>query len=105
MSSFAQRLAACKKHGELTISDLAHWFARPVCTVRTWLPEHGGRDPHGPAGRLAQEWLTRLELCIKRKRGFPVPASLSWHNRPTYIREQRDDAGRNVGVPRVRATG
>lgn len=102
MASFEKRLEDCMRRGDMTISDLARWFDRPRATINTWVT---GRTPYGPSSRLAEERLWLLEYCIRNKRGFPVPANLSWTNRANYIRGQRDDAERHVSVPRVRVAG
>lgn len=72
---FARRLEAARDKGGLTTADLTVWFERPYCTVRTWIALK--RDPWGPIGVQARERLIALELLIKNKKGFPVPAGLS----------------------------
>lgn len=102
MPSYQKRLAWCMQNGVLTISDLARWFDRPRATVNTWVL---GRTPYGPSKNVADRALLLLEMRIKAKNGFPVPAELSWAKRAVYIRGQRNDAERHTRVPNLRTAG
>ena len=102
MRDFAVTLAWCMKRGDMTISDLAVWFERPRATVNTWV---NGRTPYGPSGREAGASLERLHAAIRNKRGFPIPATLSWKKRADYIKGVRDAAQRNGRVSLLRAAG
>lgn len=97
--TFSDRLAACKRAGDLTGSDLARWFGRPRATVNTWV---NGRTPFGPSARTAEKRLALLESSIAKKNGFPVPPDLTWIAREKYIRGLRDAAERNTRVPVMR---
>jgi len=61
------------RHGNLTVADLARWFARPDPTVRGWI-RNGGRVG-GPVQDVEaiERDLGRLELAIRAGRWFPVP--------------------------------
>jgi hypothetical protein len=86
ITGFKSRLIAAMKAGDLTRGDLHHWFGRPRPTIRYWLdralPTY---DPDGPPGRLARKNLRMLEFGIEKGVGFPVPETLSAHERPRYI--------------------
>lgn len=68
-----QRLKWCMAEGNLVLSDLARWLARPVPTVKGWVDK--GRQPGG--GPIDQQHvmalLGLLETLIRKKKGFPVP--------------------------------
>lgn len=70
--TFAQRLKACQRGGNLTVADLARWFERSYQTVRSWC---GGCEPSGgPIDKQhVADLLKLLEGKIKRKEGFPLP--------------------------------
>jgi hypothetical protein len=71
--TFQQRLAACQRDGNLTVSDLARWFDRSRPTVRGWA-ELGTLPGGGPLDiEHAHSLLKLLEVLIKRKSGFPIP--------------------------------
>ncbi len=71
--TFGQRLAACQQAGNLTVADLARWFARPYPTVRTWV-ENGIEPGGGPIDKdYAAHLLSRLETLVRKKQGFPIP--------------------------------
>ena len=99
MKDFPGKLQQCMTRGDLTVSDLARWFDRPRATINTWV---NGRTPYGPAGRLAFEDLEALQLAIRNRRGFPVPANMSWSKRANYIRGMRNGADRHNRVPSLR---
>ena len=82
--TFQGRLRACLEAGNLTVSDLARWFNRPDPTVRGWVRD--GIAPSGPARDMSElmSALTRLEIAIRRKEGFPVPR-MSQRARRDYI--------------------
>ena len=101
MKDFSTRLKWCKERGDMTVSDLAVWFDRPVATVRTWVE---GRTPKGPAGRLAVQWLDLLSSWIRNNAGFPIPAELTQQRRATYIRDLRNAGKRHVSVSPMRAS-
>lgn len=71
--TFQQRLQACQRGGNLTVSDLARWFDRPHPTVRSWVLQ--GFEPSGAPLDVehAHQMLGLLEMLIRRKKGFPVP--------------------------------
>lgn len=71
--TFQQRLQACQRGGNLTVSDLARWFDRPHPTVRGWVQK--GLAPSGAPLDVehAHSMLGLLEMLIRRKKGFPVP--------------------------------
>jgi hypothetical protein len=101
MPSFAERLQTCIERGDLTMSDAARWFDRPFATVRLWVELD--RTPVGPAGRIAEADLQRLEWAIRNDKGFPIPAELSHRRRIDYLLERRDGARRHARVPADRA--
>ena len=103
MPSFTERLRACIKQTDMTVSDLSRWFGRPRATVNTWI---NGRTPFGPQARSAILWLERLELSIKdRSSYYPIPEDYDWPKREAYVKGMRDDAERNYRVSSMRATG
>lgn len=102
MPTFSNRLQVCMVRGDMTVSDLGHWFERPRATVNTWVD---GRTPWGPSGRAALLKLERLEWAIRNKQGFPVPEELSGVKRPVYIRGIKYAVECNHRVPQVRASG
>ncbi|MDE2022457.1 MAG: hypothetical protein KGI71_06115 [Patescibacteria group bacterium] len=71
--TFQQRLQACQRGGNLTVSDLARWFGRSAATARSWVKD--GRQPSGGLIDVthAHELLGLLEMLIRKKKGFPVP--------------------------------
>ena len=98
MTDFTKRLRWCIKHGDMTVADLHHWFERPRSTVRTWVLH--ARIPGGPAAAKACLLLDLLEGRIKKRRGFPIPADLSWFDRPDYVKKLRHDtAGARLSTP------
>jgi hypothetical protein len=101
--SFTSELKACAKRGDMTISDLALWFARPRSTVLTWV-EHG-RTPSGPSARDAYRMLELLKTAVRNSPGFPIPESLAWKYRTEHVRGLRDAARRNARIPAMRAAG
>ena len=103
MPAFSEDLANWQAKADMTISDLAVWFGRPRSTVKTWVLD--GRTPLGPSGRLARVRLNLLIWAVRQKRGLPVPATLSAHERPEYVRGKRDVAERDWRVSSVRAAG
>lgn len=94
---FYTRLSQCMKIGDLGYADLHHWFERPRPTVRLWI-EKKTEAPRGPAGKLAFERLILLERAIAKRRGMPVPRTLSALERPKHIKRVRDGLER-TGVP------
>lgn len=83
--NISDRLAACLKKGNLTVADLARWFARPDPTVREWVK---GGTVNGPPGDLESILvrLRRMEELIKKGKLFPVP-QISKRARPAYIKD------------------
>jgi hypothetical protein len=71
--TFGERLQAVMQKGNLTIADLSRWFERPYPTVRGW--KDGQFEPGGAPLDIAMvlALLTKLEMQIRRKEGFPVP--------------------------------
>lgn len=68
-ATFQKRLTAVMRRGNLTVSDLARWFRRPVPTVRCWT--HRGfvpRDRHQLVGILDP-----LERLVRNRDGLPMP--------------------------------
>ena len=72
-SSFASRLQAIMRDGNLTGADLARWFDRPDPTVRGWIS--GDHELSGPALDVAfvEAQLVKLERLLKQNKGLPVP--------------------------------
>ncbi len=66
-ATFQKRLTAVMRRGNLTVSDLARWFRRPVPTVRCWT--HRGFVPRQDLGAI----LDPLERLVRNRNGFPVP--------------------------------
>lgn len=83
--NISERLTGCLKKGNLTVADLARWFARPDPTVRGWVK---GGTVSGPAGDLDDilARLQRLEGLIKKAKELPVP-QMSKRKRPAYIKK------------------
>ena len=71
--SFAHRLQAIMRDGNLTGADLARWFDRPDPTVRGWIK--GSHVLGGAQLDVAyvEAQLNKLERLLKKKRGLPVP--------------------------------
>lgn len=70
--TFQDRLKAAQQGGNLTVADLARWFARPDPTVRCWVTR-GVVPAGGPLDREEVErLLVALERRIEAKRGFPL---------------------------------
>jgi hypothetical protein len=86
-------------HGKLSVADLAKWFDRPYHTVRSWV--QFGNAPRGPRAEGVYRKLERLEHLIKAKRGFPVPDTVDFFARPSYILKIRN--GRNASLPQSRS--
>ena len=74
--------------------DLRWWFDRSYSTTASWLKDD--REPRGPAGDEARRRLAVLETSIEKKRGFPVPVSLSSIERPHYIKKLFNDNSSRV---------
>jgi hypothetical protein len=109
MKSFQFRAKAAMKKGDLTISDLRHWFGRPYTTVWRWVesgwePGMLGQRKNYRKGRTSDGLkaitdLTLLEKAIALKM-FPPPANIGPGNgaRPGYVKGAYDA----VGVPKAR---
>lgn len=103
---FTTRLNRALAASDMTVSDAAVWFDRPRSTVNTWTK---GRVPigrigcHVPSGRLALFRLELLEWALSTKKGLPIPSTVTWGSRSQYVRDTRDAAERDCGVPAVRA--
>ncbi len=71
--SFASRLQAIMRDGNLTGADLARWFDRPDPTVRGWIS--GDHDLSGPTLDVAyvEAQLAKLEKLLLQNKGLPVP--------------------------------
>lgn len=89
MSKFSDRLNKCMDRGDFTVADLSHWFGRPFHTV--WFWAHKGRTPRGSVGqcKLTYRRLELLESAIARKRGLPIPVTLTQFERPEYVEKLR----------------
>ncbi len=88
---FSERLQRVLRDGNMTVADLARWFARPHPTVANWVK--GGRmgrelPPLDAAYVLAQ--LDVLERRLKKKEGLPVPV-MSARKRKRYFEALRDE--------------
>lgn len=88
---FSERLQRVIREGNLTVADLARWFARPHPTVANWVK--GGRmgrelPPLDAAYVMAQ--LEVLEKRLKKKNGLPVPV-MSARKRKRYFEDLRDE--------------
>ena len=84
--SFALRLQALMRDGNLTGADLARWFDRPDATVRGWIS--GNHDVGGAPLDAAyiEAWLVKLEKLVKKKRRLPVPR-MSPSKRIEYLQQ------------------
>lgn len=102
MPDFSTQLRACQTRADMTVSDLALWFARPRATVNTWV---NGRSPAGPSGRRAWERLQLLQQTLRNRSGLPVPDTLSWRERIKHIEGVRNAAFRDGGLSKMRAAG
>lgn len=72
-TSLQIRLRACQDRGNLTLSDMARWFGRPIPTVRGWV-ERGAKPGGGPIDKdHVEQLLGLLETLIRKRKGFPVP--------------------------------
>lgn len=98
LNPFQQRLLKICDGGKLTRSDIARWVGRRYATVNNWFVK--GSAPSGPYASNVLASLTRLEDAIKKKKGFPVPESISYLERPTYIERLRDGQ-RRISKPRA----
>jgi len=94
MTDFTKRLRRAMKDGDMTVADIHHWFERPRATVRTWVWD--ARTPQGPAGERAHLLLRHLEAKIASRSGFPIPQTLSAHERPNYVKRLRNGNGPRV---------
>lgn len=94
MSDFTKRLRRAMKSGDMGIGDIHHWFGRPRSTVRTWVLD--ARTPQGPAGERAHLLLRHLEAKIAARSGFPIPQTVSAHERPDYVKRLRHGNGARV---------
>ena len=89
MRPFTERLLAAKERGGMIPADLAVWFDRPYQTVLLWLTR--GSLPREPGRTDALRRLALLEKTIAaRGLGLPVPALISTHARPGYVRGIRE---------------
>lgn len=88
-TAFQDRLQSCLQVGNLTLSDLARWFARPRPTVKDWA--ENGREPSGAPLDIehAHALLGLLETMIKRKQGLPVPIGLTPAKRMAHLTQLR----------------
>ena len=98
LNSFQARLLRICDQGKLTRSDIARWVGRRYATVNNWFVK--GSFPSGPYALNVLASLTRLEEAIKKKKGFPVPESISYLERPTDIERLRDGQ-RRISKPRA----
>jgi hypothetical protein len=78
------RLRRCIAAGQLTHSDLGYWFDINRTVIRSWIID--AREPRTRLVELDRR-LKLLETALEDG-AFPVPHSISEHQRPTYIREQ-----------------
>lgn len=88
-STFAGRLQAVMRDGNLTGADLARWFDRPDPTVRGWI---SGKQNLGGAPldiAFVEAQLVKLEIFLKKKQGLPVPR-MTPAKRIEYINELRE---------------
>ena len=88
-ASFQKRLTAVMRRGNLTVSDLARWFARPIPTVRCWV--YDGFEPRDLAD--VQRLLDPLERLIRNRDGFPVPF-MTRRERIKYLKGVRRKLGK-----------
>ena len=87
---FKDRLHLAMAGGNLTMMDLARWFERPHPTVRQWCR---GVTMSGPPQdqEMILALLTRLEIAIRYKKGFPVPR-LRPRDRRAYLLKMKGRA-------------
>jgi hypothetical protein len=72
VKTFHQRLLAAQHGGNLTVADLARWFARPHPTVRQWV-RRGVSPGGGPLDQQEVERrLTTLEKLVKAQKVLPL---------------------------------
>lgn len=102
MMNFNKRLQWCMKRGKLTVGDLHHWFNRPRSTVRTWAVH--GRKPYALTQADAYARLALLEYIIREGAGIPVPGTISYHQRPDYLKGLLRN-GHGAGVPPTHPAG
>lgn len=81
--TFAKRLIALQRQGDLSTADLQHWFNRPYSTIRSWVVDK--RNPRY-AGRDVEVSLRVLQHCITQ---FEALRGVSLHERPARIRQLR----------------
>ena len=71
--TFAERLQAIMRDGNLTGADLARWFDRPDPTVRGWINGKQGLGGAPLDVAYVEAQLDKLERLLKKKQGLPVP--------------------------------
>lgn len=88
MASIGKRLQKAQRGGNLTVADLARWFAVPYPTMRGWVRD--GTEPGGgPGDRRAMEAaLELLEDKIASRKQFPLPR-MSPRARMAFIEQIR----------------
>jgi hypothetical protein len=84
------RLIWAQQNGNLTMMDLARWLERSHATVRQWVKgvQLGGAPQDNETVNFL---LTRLEVAIRYKKGFPVPR-LRPRDRRAYLLKVRSRA-------------
>lgn len=88
MATFAQRLQAVMRDGNLTGADLARWLGRADPTVRAWLSgKNVMRGPEQDAMEV-ERLLKTLETAIRQGKVLPVPR-LSAPDRIEYLSNLR----------------
>ena len=101
MATFQKRAKQAMKVGDLTVSDLRHWFDRPYTTVWRWVNSGwepgllGTRKKRTKDGVRAETDLALLERAIAAKL-LPLPEHVGPGNdvRPALIRNIYHAAGR-----------
>lgn len=89
--SLQDRLLAIMQAGNLTMMDLARWLYRPHPTVRQWCRRGTQLGGAPQDNEQVLDLLTRLEIAIRYKKGFPVPR-LRPRDRVIYLAKQKAKA-------------
>jgi hypothetical protein len=86
--TLSEQIEDVMQRGELTLSDVAVWLQVNRLTLRSWVVNK--RTPRERRINHINARLTKLDELVTKDGPF-VPADLSEHKRPAFIRGKADE--------------
>ena len=101
MTPLIQRMDAIRLAAGFSIADLRRWLGLPWETVYAWIK--GTNNPMDHSVRQIEERLGWLEEELKASDYFPVPLSIRFRERPTYVQTKLASYEARAGARRHEA--